>query len=121
MIELSRTQDEEVGDGTTSVIILGEFMPIPHQQEPLSSQGRSHHGRCCSSGRSGPQASIVPQCTFYDFQHLWQASVFVIQDSVGMHVLGALVALAVEAYLLVAPFIYIVNIHCAAYSDGLWQ
>lgn len=27
MIELSRTQDEEVGDGTTSVIILGEFNP----------------------------------------------------------------------------------------------
>jgi T-complex protein 1 subunit gamma len=25
MIELSRTQDEEVGDGTTSVIILGSF------------------------------------------------------------------------------------------------
>lgn len=25
MIELSRTQDEEVGDGTTSVIILGEL------------------------------------------------------------------------------------------------
>ena len=25
MIELSRTQDEEVGDGTTSVIILGTF------------------------------------------------------------------------------------------------
>jgi hypothetical protein len=25
MIELSRTQDEEVGDGTTSVIILGAF------------------------------------------------------------------------------------------------
>lgn len=24
MIEISRTQDEEVGDGTTSVIILGE-------------------------------------------------------------------------------------------------
>lgn len=24
MIELSRTQDEEVGDGTTTVIILGE-------------------------------------------------------------------------------------------------
>ena len=24
VIELSRTQDEEVGDGTTSVIILGE-------------------------------------------------------------------------------------------------
>lgn len=27
MIELSRTQDEEVGDGTTSVIILGECSP----------------------------------------------------------------------------------------------
>lgn len=26
MIELSRTQDEEVGDGTTSVIILGGFL-----------------------------------------------------------------------------------------------
>ena len=24
MIELSRTQDEEVGDGTTSVIVLGK-------------------------------------------------------------------------------------------------
>jgi T-complex protein 1 subunit gamma len=28
MIELSRTQDEEVGDGTTSVIILGIFCPL---------------------------------------------------------------------------------------------
>jgi T-complex protein 1 subunit gamma len=27
MIELSRTQDEEVGDGTTTVIILGMFFP----------------------------------------------------------------------------------------------
>jgi T-complex protein 1 subunit gamma len=27
MIELSRTQDEEVGDGTTTVIILGEPTP----------------------------------------------------------------------------------------------
>ncbi len=26
MIELSRAQDEEVGDGTTSVIILSEFL-----------------------------------------------------------------------------------------------
>lgn len=25
MIQLSRTQDEEVGDGTTSVIILGKY------------------------------------------------------------------------------------------------
>ncbi len=29
MIELSRTQDEEVGDGTTSVIILGELKIHP--------------------------------------------------------------------------------------------
>lgn len=28
MIEISRTQDEEVGDGTTSVIILGECCVI---------------------------------------------------------------------------------------------
>jgi T-complex protein 1 subunit gamma len=28
MIELSRTQDEECGDGTTSVIILGESIAI---------------------------------------------------------------------------------------------
>ena len=28
MIEISRTQDEEVGDGTTSVIILGMFLSI---------------------------------------------------------------------------------------------
>lgn len=28
MIEISRTQDEEVGDGTTSVIILGNVMLI---------------------------------------------------------------------------------------------
>lgn len=28
MIELSRTQDEEVGDGTTTVIILGTYPPL---------------------------------------------------------------------------------------------
>lgn len=28
MIELSRTQDEEVGDGTTTVIILGAFTSV---------------------------------------------------------------------------------------------
>ena len=30
MIELSRTQDEECGDGTTSVIILGAFRAKCH-------------------------------------------------------------------------------------------
>jgi len=28
MIEIARTQDEEVGDGTTSVIILGTCLPF---------------------------------------------------------------------------------------------
>ena len=31
MIELSRTQDEEVGDGTTSVIILGKVSLLKKQ------------------------------------------------------------------------------------------
>eukprot|EP00051_Salpingoeca_urceolata_P005439 m.73278 g.73278 ORF g.73278 m.73278 type:complete len:538 (-) comp14334_c0_seq1:65-1678(-) len=32
MIEIARTQDEEVGDGTTSVIVLaGEFMAVAHE------------------------------------------------------------------------------------------
>lgn len=31
MIELSRTQDEEVGDGTTTVIILGALHETPHE------------------------------------------------------------------------------------------
>lgn len=30
MIELSRTQDEEVGDGTTSVIVLGMMFAVIH-------------------------------------------------------------------------------------------
>lgn len=30
MIELSRTQDEEVGDGTTSVIVLGMPFLVPY-------------------------------------------------------------------------------------------
>lgn len=32
MIELSRTQDEEVGDGTTSVIILGTQTDVMPEQ-----------------------------------------------------------------------------------------
>ncbi|RAL67951.1 hypothetical protein DID88_008675 [Monilinia fructigena] len=41
MIELSRTQDEEVGDGTTSVIILaGEMLAqsLPHNSREISTQ-----------------------------------------------------------------------------------
>lgn len=37
MIELSRTQDEEVGDGTTTVIILGMLAYCPVPGEHLSS------------------------------------------------------------------------------------
>jgi chaperonin GroEL (HSP60 family) len=33
MIEISRTQDEEVGDGTTSVIILGTFARLNSLKE----------------------------------------------------------------------------------------
>lgn len=39
MIELSRTQDEEVGDGTTTVIILGKLHRI-------SISGRLARNRC---------------------------------------------------------------------------
>lgn len=37
MIEISRTQDEEVGDGTTSVIILGKDLQllVSHLTVPL--------------------------------------------------------------------------------------
>lgn len=41
MIELSRTQDEEVGDGTTTVIILG-MAPFP------PSPGLAFRKRCCA-------------------------------------------------------------------------
>jgi chaperonin GroEL (HSP60 family) len=37
MIELSRAQDEEVGDGTTSVIILSQSPPPPPCPPPLPS------------------------------------------------------------------------------------
>lgn len=41
MIELSRTQDEEVGDGTTTVIILGTFLSS-------SSMSTVQHTNICS-------------------------------------------------------------------------
>jgi hypothetical protein len=37
MIELSRTQDEEVGDGTTSVIILGRLFSLSSFSSRLTS------------------------------------------------------------------------------------
>lgn len=49
MIELSRTQDEEVGDGTTTVIILGKIFQISNSNSiPLSKKEtgkltRIHH------------------------------------------------------------------------------
>jgi T-complex protein 1 subunit gamma len=60
MIELSRAQDEEVGDGTTSVIILGSclYQPIVycaagemlHVSEPLL--GRKLHPTVITKGYS---------------------------------------------------------------------
>lgn len=41
MIELSRTQDEEVGDGTTTVIILGK---MPDAPERTTSKLHPAHG-----------------------------------------------------------------------------
>ena len=46
MIELSRTQDEEVGDGTTTVIILGKVI--------LGILSASTLLIFCSGGNSGP-------------------------------------------------------------------
>lgn len=49
MIELSRTQDEEVGDGTTTVIILGTFrlspfFPLHTDSGPADTRGREKGG-----------------------------------------------------------------------------
>ena len=41
MIELSRTQDEEVGDGTTSVIILGRIYFILYVLNSFKNSWRS--------------------------------------------------------------------------------
>jgi len=52
MIELSRTQDEEVGDGTTSVIILGKLI-LTSRALADDKLARSWHTPCrCSSETS---------------------------------------------------------------------
>lgn len=56
MIELSRAQDEEVGDGTTSVIILGALTP----PLPLSLAGSNPHSPHCSS-----HPFLVPSPCFF--------------------------------------------------------
>lgn len=56
MIELSRTQDEEVGDGTTTVIILGmsgsrirlSLFPLLADSDPADKRGEEKKG-----GRGG--------------------------------------------------------------------
>lgn len=71
MIELSRTQDEEVGDGTTSVIILGEFCALTrslvrllNRDDPLGSflqpERFSPTRYLCSSAISTPSSSSRP-------------------------------------------------------------
>lgn len=44
MIEISRTQDEEVGDGTTSVIILGKVHGIESHVSPSGHYQNLSHG-----------------------------------------------------------------------------
>ena len=54
MIELSRTQDEEVGDGTTSVIILGTFSPpapLRFRSASCARRGGRERGGGASVGR----------------------------------------------------------------------
>ena len=58
MIELSRAQDEEVGDGTTSVIILaGEMLAVA---EPLL--GRSIHPTVITAGYYSALQKAVDYC-----------------------------------------------------------
>ena len=57
MIELSRTQDEEVGDGTTTVIILGQshwlnFGPPADGSKPVKSSRKPFHNSNVTSTRS---------------------------------------------------------------------
>lgn len=54
MIEISRTQDEEVGDGTTSVIVLGTA------SSGLSFwvQGKGRSGGLCSGGGAGGGGAV---------------------------------------------------------------
>ena len=56
MIELSRSQDEEVGDGTTTVIILGSFAP-PSSGPPLRLRSRRD-----PSPRTAPAGAQHPPC-----------------------------------------------------------
>lgn len=61
MIELSRTQDEEVGDGTTSVIILGKLSFSTFVGKANEQPERSLPTPCpCSSGTSTPSSSSRP-------------------------------------------------------------
>jgi len=57
MIELSRAQDEEVGDGTTSVIILaGEMLTV----RPRTATGRRMPG-----GAFAPDEPTVLMCGWF--------------------------------------------------------
>lgn len=42
MIEVARTQDEEVGDGTTSVIILGKWFNVNNHQVSFAESDNFH-------------------------------------------------------------------------------
>lgn len=64
MIEISRTQDEEVGDGTTSVIILGEnTAPLwpPPPSPPSLSVNKVHVFVCVCVRTAGELLSVAEQ------------------------------------------------------------
>jgi len=71
MIELSRTQDEEVGDGTASVIILGMCptgvtLPLTYVSDVALLHSRTlacmslMHAQCCCSWRASDSGTALP-------------------------------------------------------------
>lgn len=58
MLELSRTQDEECGDGTTSVIILGDLF-VSFQSSPSRTQIISQLARSSLSPSSNSNAIFI--------------------------------------------------------------
>ena len=63
MIELSRTQDEECGDGTTSVIVLGACRPL----SPRGADARAQRARSSRSRSRVVLLLIGRHDLFFDF------------------------------------------------------
>jgi hypothetical protein len=67
MIELSRNQDEEVGDGTTSVIILGEYYCPCYILKAPGWQWAASHAFWVCIRESGVSFPLCRACTFLFF------------------------------------------------------